>query len=152
MDADRSRPADGPVPSTGELPRERLWMRIAAFGIDLLLVAGVPLLLATILDFGTLLVVAEPPDWLGITFHGAQIVAVCLFLSRDAGGASPGKRIFGLHLVRRDGVPSGLVASVLRNALLLVPIWNLVELLVVLRGVGTRRPGDRVAGTYLVES
>ena len=146
------RPADRPASPSRVLPPERLWMRIAAFGIDLLLVAGAPLLLATILDFGTLLVVAEPPVWLGMAFRGAQIVAVILFLSRDAGGASPGKTIFGLHLVRRDGIPSGLVASVLRNALLLVPIWNLVELLAVLRGVGTRRPGDRVAGTYLVES
>ena len=126
-------------------------MRIAALGIDLLLLAGIPLLLTTILVFGTLLFVADPPSWLALAFHGAQLLAIGLFLCRDAGGASPGKRIFGLRLVRRHGFPGGLLASVLRNVLLLVPIWNIVELLAVLFPVGPRRPGDRIAGTTLVE-
>lgn len=126
-------------------------MRVAAFGLDLVLLAGAPLLLATALDFGTLLVVADPPVWLGTSFHVAQILGVGLFLARDADGASPGKRIFGLRLVRPDGTPGGLFASLVRNALLLIPIWNLVELASVLVPVGPRRPGDGIAGTILVE-
>ncbi|MEO6324331.1 MAG: RDD family protein [Thermoanaerobaculia bacterium] len=135
----------------GTLPPERLWLRLAAFGVDLLLLSGAPLLLATILDFATLLVVAEPPAWLAIAFHAAQLIAVGLFLCRDAGGASPGKKIVGLYLVGGDGIPSGLLASLVRNAALLLPIWNVVELWAVLQG-SVRRPGDRVAGTFLVES
>ena len=42
-------------------------------------------------------------------------------------------------------------ASVVRNLPLLVPGWNLLELLAVMRRPDGRRLGDRLAGTTLLE-
>src|ERR1035437_4144558 len=78
--------------------------------------------------------------------------AVCLFLLRDADGGSPGKRLFGLRLIRRGGSAAGPIQSLLRNLTLLVPGWNLIELASLIRREDGRRPGDRAAGTALVEA
>jgi uncharacterized RDD family membrane protein YckC len=126
-------------------------MRAAAFGVDLVLVAGGPLLVASALVFG-IAALAEKPAGLDDGFRAAQILAVLLFLARDAAGGSPGKKLFGLRLVRGDGTPAGLGASLLRNLLLLVPGWNLVEIVSVMRRRDGRRPGDRLARTALVEA
>jgi len=77
---------------------------------------------------------------------------VCLFLLRDADGGSPGKRLFGLRLIRRGGARAGPLQSLLRNVMLLVPGWNLIELASLIRREDGRRPGDRAAGTALVEA
>ena len=67
--------------------------------------------------------------------------------------ASPGKRVFGLRVVHRDGTPVGLEASILRNLL------RTVDMLPLAYGVGIvssllhrdfARIGDRVAGTLVV--
>jgi uncharacterized RDD family membrane protein YckC len=126
-------------------------MRAAAFGIDLILVAGGPLLLASAIVSGVH-AVSRAPAGLDAGFRAAQVVAVCLFLLRDADGGSPGKRLFGLRLIRRGGANAGPLESLLRNVTLLVPGWNLVELALLIRREDGRRPGDRVAGTSLVEA
>ena len=141
----------GPVP-LGAPPRERLWMRAAAFGVDLLLVAGGPLLVASAIVFGIAAVSEEALVGLDDGFRAAQVLAGLLFLFRDAAGGSPGKKLFGLRLVRRGGLPSGAAASFARNLTLLVPGWNLIEMASVMRRRDGRRPGDRLAGTTLVEA
>jgi uncharacterized RDD family membrane protein YckC len=141
----------GPV-RLGTPPRARLWMRIAAFGVDLLLVAGGPLLLASVIVLGVHMASREVPAGLDAGFRAAQAVAVGLFLLRDAGGGSPGKKLFGLRLIREGGAKAGVLQSLLRNATLLVPGWNLIEFTSVMRRRDGRRPGDRVAGTALVEA
>jgi uncharacterized RDD family membrane protein YckC len=141
----------GPV-RLGTPPRARLWMRIAAFGVDLLLVAGGPLLLASVIVLGVHMASREVSAGLDTGFQAAQAVAVGLFLFRDAGGGSPGKKLFGLRLIREGGANAGVLQSLLRNAALLVPGWNLIELTSVMRRRDGRRPGDRVAGTALVEA
>ena len=138
------------VPS-GTLPRERSWIRIAAFGVDLIVLAGVPLLLATAIVFGLLVATPDPPAAAVDGFRAAQVVFGLLLLCRDAGGASPGKRLFGLYLVRTDGRPVGVLTSIVRNLPLLMPVWNLVEAASVLRRGDGRRPGDRAARTVLLE-
>jgi len=140
----------GPVP-LGTPPRARLWMRAAAFGIDLILVAGVPLLLASAIILGVH-AASRTPAGLDAGFRAAQAVALCLFLLRDADGGSPGKRFFGLRLVLRGGARAGLLQSLLRNLPLLVPGWNLIELVSLIRREDGRRPGDLAAGTALVEA
>ncbi len=140
----------GPVP-LGTPPRARLWMRVAAFGVDLILVAGAPLLLASFIVLGVHVASRESAG-LDAGFHAAQAAAVCLFLFRDAGGGSPGKKLFGLRLVRAGGLNAGGLQSLLRNATLLVPGWNLIELASLVRRRDGRRPGDRAAGTMLVET
>ena len=144
------------APSYGVLPPgippvERLWLRAAAYGVDVLILAGVPLLVSTLAIVGILLVVDDPPASLGSGFLAAQAVFGILFLVRDIGGQSPGKRLFGLRLVREGGRPVGLFASIVRNLPMLIPGWNLLELLAVIRRADGRRGGDRLAGTTLVE-
>lgn len=127
-------------------------MRAAAFGVDLLLVAGGPFLVASAVVFGIAWTAAEPPAGLDRGFQAAQVLSGLLFLFRDAGGGSPGKKLFGLRLVRPGGVAAGAVASFARNLPLLVPLWNLVEIAAVIRRRNGRRPGDKLAGTTLVEA
>jgi uncharacterized RDD family membrane protein YckC len=141
----------GPLPP-GAPPRERVWMRAAAFGIDLALVAGGPLLVASTLVFGIALLAHEAPAGLDDGFRAAQVLAILLFLGRDAAGGSPGKKLFGLRLIGAEGTPARLAASLVRNAPLLVPGWNLVEIVSVIRRRDGRRPGDRLARTTLVEA
>ncbi|HEX7614032.1 MAG TPA: RDD family protein [Thermoanaerobaculia bacterium] len=143
----------GPAP-LGTPPRARLWMRAAAFGIDLILVAGIPLLLASAIVLGVhaAALASRAPAGLAAGFRAAQAVAVCLFLLRDADGGSPGKRLFGLRLIQRGGARAGPLQSLLRNLPLLVPGWNLIEVVSLIRREDGRRPGDRAAGTALVEA
>jgi uncharacterized RDD family membrane protein YckC len=134
------------------VPAERLWLRAAAFGLDLVCLAGGPLLLATVVVFLVVLFAAEPPAGLPRVFRAAQVVFVVLFLLRDARGASPGKVLLGLSVVRSDGGRARPLDSVLRNLPLLVPGLNLLEAAAVARRPDSRRLGDRLAGTTVGES
>ena len=127
-------------------------MRAAAFGVDLILVAGVPLLLASAIVLFVYAFSREAPAGLDDGFRAAQAVALGLFLFRDAGGGSPGKKLFGLRVILAGGLKAGAFESLLRNLPLLVPGWNLIELASLLRRRDGRRPGDRAAGTLLVEA
>jgi uncharacterized RDD family membrane protein YckC len=140
----------GDLPS-GVLPPARLWIRAAAYGVDLLVLAGGPLLLSTLAIVTFLLFVPDPPALLAGGFLAAQGLFAILFLLRDTGGGSPGKKLFGLRLVRDGGRPVGVLASVTRNLPMLVPGWNLIELAAVIRRRDGRRGGDRLAGTTLLE-
>lgn len=142
--------AGEPAPA-GVLPPLRLWIRAAAFGIDLLLLAGGPLLLSTVVIVVILLATPDPPLTIARGFYAAQALFALLFLLRDTGGASPGKRLFGLRLRRGDGRRVSATTSLIRNLPMLVPGWNLFELLAVIRRLDGRRQGDRLAGTTLLE-
>jgi uncharacterized RDD family membrane protein YckC len=119
--------------------------------VDLLVLAGGPLLLSTLAIVTFLLFVPDPPALLAGGFLAAQGLFAILFLLRDTGGGSPGKKLFGLRLVRDGGRPVGVLASVTRNLPMLVPGWNLIELAAVIRRRDGRRGGDRLAGTTLLE-
>ena len=136
---------------SGVLPPSRLWIRAAAFGVDLLLLAGAPLLLSAGVIVLVLLATPDPPIALANGFYAAQALFGILFLFRDTGGASPGKRLFGLTLRREEGRRVTAAASLIRNLPMLVPGWNLLELLAVMRHPDGRRQGDRLAGTTLLE-
>jgi len=142
--------AGEPAPA-GVLPPLRLWIRAAAFGTDLLLLAGGPLLLSTVVIVVILLATPDPPLTISRGFYAAQALFALLFLLRDTGGASPGKRLFGLRLRREDGRRVTARTSLIRNLPMLVPGWNLFELLAVMRRLDGRRQGDRLAGTTLLE-
>lgn len=130
--------------------REIRWLRTAALGIDLAVFAGLPLLLSAAAVFGALLFVPEPPDALALLFRAAQLFFAVGFLVKDAGGASPGKRVVGLRVVGPDGEEPGLWSSAVRNLPLLVPGWNLFEAWSVFRRPERPRSGDRAAGTVLL--
>jgi len=101
----------------------------------------------------------------GALISGAVLLA--WWLLRDLPGASLGKRLLGLKVVRRDGSPSDVRARLLRNLTLipgplfsLIPIAGLtgpvVSLCLVLVEVGFlvlrhERLGDRLAGTMVIQ-
>jgi uncharacterized RDD family membrane protein YckC len=68
-------------------------------------------------------------------------------------GRTLGKRLFGLQVLRADGLPVGWRESVLRNLLLVgdfLPFFYLTGLLCMLFDTQFRRLGDMVAGTQVV--
>ena len=95
---------------------------------------------------------------------GRALAALGLFATQWAwwsacevgfGGQTPGKRLLGIRVVRRDGAPVGWVESVLRNLLRVVdflPAFYATGLLAMLSGREARRLGDLVAGTVLVRT
>jgi uncharacterized RDD family membrane protein YckC len=64
---------------------------------------------------------------------------------------SPGKRMMALSILTPAGAGCGFGRSFLRNFPLVVPGWNLIELLLVLFAPSGRRTGDRLARTRIVE-
>jgi len=68
-------------------------------------------------------------------------------------GRTPGKRLLGLRVVRRDGTPPGLVDSLLRNAAraIEVPLLYAPGVLCIALTPRRERLGDMLAGTLVVE-
>ncbi len=70
-----------------------------------------------------------------------------------ANGRSPGKYIIGLRVVRRDGRPIDLRASVVRNLMRIVdmlPEYYVVGLVAIVLSPSGERLGDHVAGTIVI--
>jgi uncharacterized RDD family membrane protein YckC len=81
-------------------------------------------------------------------------IGVFYFLVRDAGGASLGKRIMGLRVVKYDDFDRriNLTHSILRNVTLLLPFLNILDIIYAYTDPKGRRVGDRIAGTVLTEA
>jgi uncharacterized RDD family membrane protein YckC len=132
--------------------RGALWRRAGAFGLDLLVFAGIPFLATTVLVFITLLFSKGEEAALALVFHVAQGVAVLGFLVRDAKGPSPGKRMLALQTVHSDGSSATTLDSVVRNVFIFLPVLNLFEIVEVWRRADGRRLGDRASGTWVTEA
>jgi len=83
------------------------------------------------------------------------LVAVIFIVPEAIAGASPGKLLMGIRVVRRDGRPPGVARSIVRSLAwvvdgiaLLVPIALWLAVLT----PGHRRCGDFLAGTFVVTS
>ena len=124
-------------------------LRIAAFLVDALSFSVFLILPATVISYSL--------AWIGGAIKAIQIVwfvalaiVVTGILVRDGyKGRSLGKRILGLRLVTPTGNGCGYGRSLVRNAPLLVPGWNLIELIMVV--AGKARSGDRIARTSVTE-
>lgn len=124
-------------------------LRVAAFLVDALTIAIILVIPAAIVSYAM--------AWIGGSLKGIQIVwwvalAILLLsiLVRDGiRGRSFGKHLLGLKLDTRTGRPCGYFRSVVRNIPLIVPLWNLIEVALVL--AGKARSGDRIAGTHVIE-
>ena len=124
-------------------------LRVAAFLVDALSISVVLILPAAGVSYAL--------AWIGGSVKGIQIVwwaaLAVLFLAillRDGfRGRSPGKRMLGLRMITPGGERCGYGRSIVRNIPLLVPLWNLVELVLVL--AGRPRTGDRIARTTVTE-
>lgn len=106
------------------------------------------------------MLVAVPLAFLGRT--GAGILLLVTFALTWAypvvfevllGGATPGKRLFGLRVVHDDGTPVGFLASAVRNlvrAADFLPVGYGLGLACVLLRRDFKRIGDVAAGTVVV--
>lgn len=88
---------------------------------------------------------AESVDILGLLY----LPFLGYFLLKDGlgEGQSLAKRIFRIRVIRRDGQPCGFGRSILRNLILVIPLFALVDALMVFKG---RRIGDLLGGTLVV--
>jgi uncharacterized RDD family membrane protein YckC len=124
-------------------------LRVAAFLVDALSISLVLVLPAAIVSY-TL-------AWIGGEIKAIQIVwfvTLCIvmlgMLFRDGWrGRSLGKQILGLRIITPREKPCGYLRSLARNFVLIVPVLNLVEVILVV--AGKRRLGDRIARTTVTE-
>ncbi len=124
-------------------------LRIAAFLVDALSISLILILPASAVSYAM--------AWIGGSVKVIQIVwlvaltvlLIAILLRDGIRGRSMGKRLLGLRLITPQGERCGYGRSILRNLPLVVPVWNLVELALVV--IGRSRTGDRIAGTTVTE-
>ncbi|HKO02398.1 MAG TPA: RDD family protein [Thermoanaerobaculia bacterium] len=124
-------------------------LRLAAFLVDSVTMSILLILPASVISYAL--------AWFGGAVQGIAIVwfiALMLLLVgllvRDGyHGRSLGKQMLGLRLMTPHGEGCGYGRSVLRNLPLIVPLWNLIEALLVISGHA--RTGDRIAHTSVTE-
>jgi uncharacterized RDD family membrane protein YckC len=124
-------------------------LRVAAFLVDALTIAVILILPSSIVSYAL--------AWIGGSVKGIQIVwwvslaiLLVVILFRDGfRGRSFGKQLLGLRLITRNGKPCGYLRSAARNLPLIIPIWNVLEVALVL--ASKPRTGDRLAGTAVAE-
>jgi uncharacterized RDD family membrane protein YckC len=91
------------------------------------------------------------------------LFAYPMFWEMGWGGRTPGKRLFGLRVIREGGYPINLVSSVLRNVLRLIDfgilqlslsamviLWGLPGLACIFFSPTYKRIGDYAAGTLVI--
>ena len=124
-------------------------LRVAAFLVDALSTALILILPASIASYSM--------AWIGgsvkviqLVWVAAVFILMMVMLFRDGyRGRSLGKQLLGLRLVTPKGERCGWGRSVVRNLPLLIPGWNLVEVILVVGG--KPRTGDRIAKTSVLE-
>jgi uncharacterized RDD family membrane protein YckC len=128
-------------------PQTRL-LRIAAFLVDALTLAIILILPASAVSYG--LTWTTSPRGIQFVWWVALAVLVAGMLLRDGfRRRSIGKQLLGLRLLTSKGEGCGYFRSILRNVPVIVPGWNLLEVILVL--AGRARTGDRLAGTTVTE-
>lgn len=124
-------------------------LRVAAFLVDALFIALLLILPASAVSYAM--------AWIGRSSRAIQIVwwvalaiLILAILLRDGfRGRSLGKQILGLRTMTPGGKGCGYIRSFIRNVPLVIPGWNLLELILVL--AGKNRSGDRIARTTVAE-
>lgn len=124
-------------------------LRVAAFLVDALIIAVVLILPASGVSYAM--------AWIGgsvkaiqIVWFGALGILMLAMLLRDGfGGRSIGKHLLGLRLITPRGDRCGFGRSIVRNLPVVLPPWNILETILVLRG--KPRTGDRIAKTIVTE-
>jgi uncharacterized RDD family membrane protein YckC len=124
-------------------------LRIAAFLVDALCMSIVLILPCSIISYAL--------AWFGGAVRAIAIVwlvalallVVGLLLRDGYRGRSFGKQLLGLRVMTPGGQGCGYGRSVIRNIPLIVPLWNVVEAVLVV--AGRARTGDRLARTQVTE-
>ncbi|HEX7708539.1 MAG TPA: RDD family protein [Thermoanaerobaculia bacterium] len=129
-------------------PSQTRLLRIAAFLVDALAVSLTLVLPASVVSYS--MTWAGVPRAIQLVWWAALAILLLFMLLRDGyRGRSIGKQLLGLRIMTRQGDHCGYGRSFVRNVPLVVPLWNLVEVVLVL--AGRRRTGDRIAGTTVAE-
>lgn len=124
-------------------------LRIAAFLVDALTLSIVLVLPASIVSY-TLAWVGGSVKAISIVWFVALAILVIGMLIRDGvRGRSLGKHMLGLRLMTPRGEGCGYLRSIVRNVPLIVPVWNVVEVVLVV--AGRPRTGDQIARTIVTE-
>ena len=124
-------------------------LRIAAFLVDALCMSVVLILPSSIISY-TLAWFGGAVQVIAIVWLTALALLVVGLLLRDGyRGRSFGKQLLGLRVMTPGGQGCGYGRSVLRNIPLIVPLWNVVEAVLVI--AGRARTGDRLARTNVTE-
>lgn len=136
-----------------------LWRRLLALLVDLLLFCAC-FFPVTRLVKGVWLMSPNDHRWVRGWFISDPlclifllIMALYFVLLEGLAGATLGKWLLGLRVVRMDGSRPGLWKSVLRNALRLVdslPTLGILGAILIARSAERARFGDRVAGTRVI--
>lgn len=124
-------------------------LRIAAFLVDALTISLILILPASGVSYAM--------AWIGGSVGAIQIVwwvalavlIVAILLRDGFRGRSIGKHMLGLRLLTPRGERCGYGRSIVRNVPLVIPVWNFLELILVL--FGRARTGDRIARTIVTE-
>jgi uncharacterized RDD family membrane protein YckC len=123
-------------------------LRIAAFLVDALSVSVILILPASLVSYA--MTWASSPRGIQLVWWAALAVLMVAMLLRDGfRGRSIGKHLLGLRLLTPRGEGCGYGRSVVRNIPLVIPGWNVLEVLLVL--FGKPRTGDRIARTSVTE-
>lgn len=123
-------------------------LRIAAFLVDALSISIVLVLPGAAISYA--MTWTSSPKGIQLVWWVALGVLVVAMLFRDGfRGRSIGKQLLGLRLVTPRGTECGWGRSFVRNIPLIVPGWNVIEVLLVL--LGRPRTGDRIARTMVTE-
>ncbi len=132
-------------------PTRRAW----AYLIDLLVRAGIFLVVESVLVFGTGLHVASGGIMTGGTLIALFLLEWAYFVAFEAAwnGTTPGKRALRLRVVKTGGYPLSFMDAVLRNLLRtadFLPVGYVLGLIVMAWDGRFARLGDRAAGTMVV--
>jgi uncharacterized RDD family membrane protein YckC len=123
-------------------------LRIAAFLVDALSIAILLILPASIVSYG--MTWTTTPKGIQLVWWVALGILMLAMLFRDGfRRRSIGKQLLGLRLLTPRGEGCGYGRSLVRNLPLVIPGWNVVEVLLVL--FGKPRTGDRIAKTTVTE-
>lgn len=130
---------------------QTILLRLGAFAVDALMLALVLILPTAVISYGVVFLDGSLKS-VSLVWYGALLVMFLGILLRDGyRGRSPGKRLFGLKIVIPGNYSCSYPRSIVRNIPLIVPGWNLVEMALVLFSRSSRRTGDMIAATTVVE-
>ncbi len=124
-------------------------LRIGAFLVDSLALALVLILPSSVVSYAMAWVGGSGKSIQLVWWVSLGIFMIGMMVRDGFRGRSPGKQLLGLRVRTPQGEGCGFVRSVIRNAPLVIPGWNLIEAVMVIGGGS--RTGDRIAGTTVAE-
>jgi uncharacterized RDD family membrane protein YckC len=123
-------------------------LRIAAFLVDALSIALLLILPTSAVSYA--MTWTTSPKGIQLVWWAALAILMLAMLFRDGfRRRSIGKQLLGLRVLTPKGEGCGYARSLLRNFPLIVPGWNLLEVMLVI--LGRSRTGDRLAKTTVTE-